>query len=648
MHASLLTFLELTVILVSFMLLHSMKPMLGSGVFYVAMGTSLVMSQMLTAAGMHSAVGMSGMQLEVGTAIFFPPMMAALLITYVLDGTLAAQRLVAGIAVAAGLFFFLSYLSELQCTIRGFELSPFVPGSFISSLLGGARRYMAAALLAILVQFLVLPVTYQAIRLRECGVGSSVFGALMATQVLDTFFYELVTEYPADDWWYGLGGTFAAKAVAMVWVAALTSWYIHHYHHSGTGIDDARRPFDLISDLLSRTGRRRRLQASVREWEGRYRVVVENTNDLIVLADESGTILDANYRALESFGRSLEELGGIGVTDLFDTEDSPGWLDIWNVLYEDGGAAVYNRHDLKLRTATELPIVVDLAASPLPLRQSPAVLVTLHDVSRRYELEQEKDALRDRFVYLERMEAVGKLAGGIAHDFNNLLHAIQGSLDYMARNDDPAARKQAVKNIDVATKRAEDLTGQLLAYARGGKYEVSRIDIGKLVRETEDLFRPMVANHHDLRVVVHPDPMFASGDRTQLQQVVLNLLLNAQEALPESQGRITVRVEPVLDHTPGWKNAQERSDSVCDFVIRVRDSGCGISPEVEKRIFEPFFTTKTGKGTGMGLAMAYGCIENHHGVLHVESQEGEGTEFFVFLPSASRTELPEILAATGD
>lgn len=627
MHTSGLAFLELTAVVVSFMLLHSMKPMLGSGVFYVALGTSLVFSQILTATGLQIEVGQT-MTLELGTAVFFPPMMAALLITYVLDGTLAAQRLIAGIAVAAGLFIFLSYLSELQCGIRGFALPPVVPGIFLQDLLQEARRFMVAALLANLVQFLVLPIVYQAIRLRGFGVTASVFGALTATQVLDTFFYELVAEFPSVDWWYGLAATFAAKAVAMIWVALLTSLYIRQYHSSGSGINDARRPFDLISDLLSQAGRRRRLQASVREWEGRYRMVVESTSDLIILADEQGEILDANQRALSFLERSLEELAGVSTSHLFEDHAALDWKDIWGQVHVPSGGN-FIAHDLRLATPDK-SAVVDLSVSALTLRERPAMLLTMHDVTRRHELEGEREELRERFVYLERMEAVGKLAGGVAHDFNNLLHAIQGSLDYMARNaDDPAVRSQSLENIAVAADRAETLTQQLLGYARGGKYEVQAIDVASLVRQTEALFRPMLGEH-EMRVVVHPDAMHVEGDLTQLQQVVLNLLLNALEALPET-GRIVMRAEPIGPHTPG---ADQPGVNACAYVIRVRDNGAGMTEEVRSRIFEPFFTTKSDKGTGMGLAMVFGCVENHHGYVHVQSELGQGTEFFIFLPKA--------------
>jgi signal transduction histidine kinase len=155
-----------------------------------------------------------------------------------------------------------------------------------------------------------------------------------------------------------------------------------------------------------------------------------------------------------------------------------------------------------------------------------------------------------------------------------------------------------------------------------------------LVKQTEELFRPLLGKNVKLRVVLHPDPMLVEGDFTQLQQVLFNILLNAMEAMPEGEGRIIFRAEPATEFTPGWNSAWSERKPEQYVVIRIRDNGCGMTEEVKRRIFEPFFTTKLAKGTGMGLAMAYGCIENHNGWIFVETAEGVGTEFVVYLPRA--------------
>ena len=634
-HAYGLAFLELTFILVAFMLLHGLKPVLGAGPFYVAVGTTIVFSQLVSASGIRIVDAIPGMDVEIGTAIFFTPLMAALLITYISDGTIEAQRLIAAIVGVAGIFIYLSFLSEKQAEIPGYQVMHGVPSGMLQPVLAAGRKFMLAALLSILIEFLVLPILYELLRHRNCSLGISVFGSLLATQVLDTFFYELVTNFDAnaEEFWNALRRSYLTRAGAMLWIATLTTLYLRQRDTAEERKADQRRPLDIISALVGTYGKTSRRQANVREWEGRYRLVVENTSDLILLVDQNGAVLDANRRTMERSGFTLTELSQMQLTDLMhpDTREAD-WDEIWNRLHsEDAGhdpETFFIDQEWVLKTASEAPAVLDITITPIRLRNRPAVLIAARDISRRRELERERELLREKFVQLERMDAVGKLAGGIAHDFNNLLHAIQGSLDVLDQITRDDKSKRLISNINTATERASAMTGQLLGYARGGKYEVIAINVYELVQEAENLFRPMLGRDATLKVALHPDPMTIKGDFNQLEHVLLNLLLNAHESLEDKVGRIVLRAEPATPFTPGWRDSEHRSF----VVIRVRDNGCGMDEETRDHIFEPFYTTKEAKGTGMGLAMAYGCAENHHGWIHVESILGKGTEFFIFLP----------------
>jgi PAS domain S-box-containing protein len=634
-HAYGLAFLELTFILVAFMLLHGLKPVLGAGPFYVAVGTTIVISQLVSASGIRIVDAIPGMDVEIGTAIFFTPLMAALLITYISDGTVEAQRLIAAIVGVAAIFIYLSFLSEKQATIPGYQVLPGAPSEMLQPVLSEGRKFMLATLLSILIEFLVLPILYELLRHRDCNLGVSVFGALLATQVLDTFFYELVTNFNADaeEWWNALRRSYLARAGAMLWIASLTTLYLRQRDGNEERKADQRRPLDIISAFVGTYGRLSRRQANVREWEGRYRLVVENTSDLILLVDQNGAVLDANRRTMERSGFTLTELSQMPITTLMHPEGREvAWEVIWDKLHSDEPVPSPENYFIDqewvLKTQSDDRAVLDITITPIRLRNRPAMLIAARDISRRRELERERELLREKFVELERMDAVGKLAGGIAHDFNNLLHAIQGSLDVLDQVTSDDRSKRLISNINTATERASALTGQLLGYARGGKYEVISINVAELVQEAETLFRPMLGRDAKLKVALHPDPMTIKGDFNQLEHVVLNLLLNALEALEGNPGRIVLRAEPATEFTPGWRKAEHRSF----VVIRVRDNGCGMDEETRDHIFEPFYTTKEAKGTGMGLAMAYGCAENHHGWLHVESTLGKGTEFFIFLP----------------
>jgi len=265
--------------------------------------------------------------------------------------------------------------------------------------------------------------------------------------------------------------------------------------------------------------------------------------------------------------------------------------------------------------------------------------VVARDITHRKRLEDEREVLQTQLMHAQRMEAVGRLAGGVAHDFNNLLHAIRGSVDALERRlAQQPQLTQMLGNISNATERASRLTGQLLGFARGGKYEVETLNVANLVREAEALVSPILGRKVQLKLAIHPDPMVIEGDENQLEQVMLNILINARDAMEGVTGaRIIIRAEPASEKTPGWNSPSATHHGSPDsfVVIRVRDNGTGMDDETKRRIFEPFYTTKNTQGTGMGLAMAYGCIENHHGWIHVESTVGKGSEFTIFLPRKS-------------
>ena len=670
-----LAFLELTFVTASLMFLHSMKRVVGNISFYISFGCIVVFAQFVTASGINISNAYPGLNVDIGPTIFFTPLMAALLIAYIVDGTLEAQRMILGIMGMVAIFSYFSYLSELQCDFPGYALSTQLPKSFLVPVFQSARKLMLASLLSILVVFLALPIVYQILRNRSIGLGISVIGALIFTEVLDAFFYELVTNYQAEDWWEALRQSYLTRAIAMLWVSGLTVLYLVMRKIPDESESQARNPFDIINAFMGRYGQERRLQANVREWEGRYRMVVENTNDLILLVAETGVILDANRIAIQTLGYSIAEIAGVNIQTIMkdDKGEICSWNEIWCAVFGDApkdqppSSSPIVSQEYQMSSQSGKVHILDTTITPIMIQESLATLLVSRDVTRRKQLEGEREALQTQLIHSQRMEAVGKLAGGIAHDFNNLLHAIQGSLDMLesVASENQKARELS-SNITKAVKRASTLTGQLLGFARGGKYKVVRIDVEELIRQTEGLFRPLLGKKVELKVVIHPDSMIVEGDFTQLEQVLLNILLNAMAAIESEDGKIILRAEPATEHTPGWSEEARRSEEgdqwikrirgmveneVTDenqtvkmnearaqhttenyIVFRIRDNGKGMEESTRKRIFEPFYTTKQNKGTGMGLAMAYGCVDNHNGWIHVTSEFGNGSEFFIFLP----------------
>lgn len=254
------------------------------------------------------------------------------------------------------------------------------------------------------------------------------------------------------------------------------------------------------------------------------------------------------------------------------------------------------------------------------------------DITDRKLTEQHRAALEERLTEAKKLEAIGTLAGGVAHDFNNLMMAIQGSVAVMRLDlGENHAHARYLAGIDAEIRRAANLTRQLLAFARGGKYEVRPIDINALIQSGIELFS---RTHKEITIETDLQENVAAvvADSSQLENVFLNLFINAGDAMLNN-GRLEIRTEAIaLDDAQAGQHRLPTGEYIR---ISVTDSGMGMDEATRKRIFEPFFTTKTiNRGTGLGLASAYGTIRNHNGHLTVRSQPGKGATFVIYLPTA--------------
>jgi signal transduction histidine kinase len=257
------------------------------------------------------------------------------------------------------------------------------------------------------------------------------------------------------------------------------------------------------------------------------------------------------------------------------------------------------------------------------------------DTTARRLAENERKRLEEKLQQVQRLQAIGTLAGGIAHDFNNLLMGIQGNVDLLLVSLDSAdPRYENTRNIERCVRSGANLTRQLLGYARGGKYFVKPINLNDVVKTSTNLFG---RTKKDTKIICEyqEDIWTVQADQSQIEQVLVNLYLNAWQAMGLG-GTIRVRTE----------NATLDSDFVRPYEavpgkyvsVSVADTGKGMDEETQKRVFEPFFTTKSmGKGTGMGLASAFGILNNHNGVIHFTSALGKGTTFYIYLPASDRS-----------
>jgi signal transduction histidine kinase/CheY-like chemotaxis protein len=237
----------------------------------------------------------------------------------------------------------------------------------------------------------------------------------------------------------------------------------------------------------------------------------------------------------------------------------------------------------------------------------------------------------------QKMEAIGTLAGGIAHDFNNLLMGIQGNISLSLLDIEPASPLvKNLKKIEQYVQNGVDLTKQLLGFARGGKYEISLLNLNELIKEQNLMFG---RTNKDIifKNEAKPDLWSVEADQGQIEQVLMNLYLNALQAMPSSGTLTTLTANVTIDqdqYSPYYVKAG-------NYVrITIADTGIGMDETIQQRIFDPFFTTKEmGRGTGLGLASVYGIVKNHEGFINVFSKKGQGTKFDIYLPASVKAVL---------
>lgn len=267
------------------------------------------------------------------------------------------------------------------------------------------------------------------------------------------------------------------------------------------------------------------------------------------------------------------------------------------------------------------------------------ILMLIRDISDRKKLEEEKFRMQEELFQLQRIESIGKLAGGIAHDFNNLLTVINGNIDFLKTNlvTSDVNINEALDEVKRAADRAALLTSQLLAFSRKQVYKPKVIDINNVLKNLEKMLIRLIGEDIRLKMKLNPAVSKIKADPAQIEQVVINLVTNARDAMAHGGDLIISTGNEKLD-----ENLKKQYPYVIpgDYVLlSVKDTGTGMTEEVKSRIFEPFFTTKEiGKGTGLGLAVVYGIVKQNKGFIFVESEVNKGTEVKIYLPVTSERE----------
>lgn len=634
LHALLLVFLEMTFLFVGLGMLHSQRRSIGVTGFYMSLGLVMFFASLLTAADFR-AVLYGPWDFSIGEVVFYQTALTMLLLVYVTEGTLAAQRMILGAVLLYGLYLYVGELTQLQCNWMGFSLTTGISAPLLDSLLGETRVAMNAVAVGHLLDFFVVPIVYTRLTNLKFRRFGAIFGALLTAQLLGVFFrllFGLMIGEPDEPGSPFLNGPFLARLAANFWLGTLLTIYLAKIE--GDARSGEKSTLDIFFAFFGSYGRSKELEANLREWEDRYRIVLENAGELVLLLTTSGRILDANIAAGRMLG--VPEPGDLVDFDLFEWIEvlEPAGLTLGGALTEP----VHFRCRFR-RPEGEKELQLSASLSPLRMRGQSLLVMIGRDITEEIRLAEEKSRLAEQLAHSQRIEALGMLAGGIAHDFNNYIHAILGHVDvitmlYPPENPEVTGHLEKVTAI---AEQAGNLTSQLLGFARKGKYQVVELDLEGVLRNSLALLGPR--RQQDLTVEFRAAPGLdpVRADAIQLQQVVLNLLMNATDAMENNTGerRLTLAVGPAVDlpvpfePPPDFAGAKPEEYAF----LQVADNGCGMDAETRKRLFEPFFTTKPiGRGTGMGLAMVYGTVTHHHGWIQLETAPGKGTAFYLLLP----------------
>jgi PAS domain S-box-containing protein len=369
---------------------------------------------------------------------------------------------------------------------------------------------------------------------------------------------------------------------------------------------------------------------ALRASEQRYRGIIEAAGDGVWMLDEEDRTSFVNRAMAEMLGYEVRDmLGRLAGDFAAEPEESRRAL----VRRHRGRA---ERYELKLRRRDGREIWVEMSASPLIDEEGRyrGAVAMVADQTERREARLARERLEHRLQQAQRLETVGQLAGGIAHDFNNLLAVILNYAYFVReRLPDDSPVRGDVDEIRHAAKRASELTHQLLVFSRREEVRPEVLDVNGVVRDAERLLGRTLGEQIDLVTNLAPDACMVEADAAQLEQVVVNLVVNSRDAMPDG-GQIRIETQRVtLD--PPVPEALARPAPGPYVLLSVTDDGHGMEPAVAARAFEPFFTTKpAGAGTGLGLATVYGTVTAGGGDAEVESVPGEGTTVRVYLPAA--------------
>ncbi len=379
---------------------------------------------------------------------------------------------------------------------------------------------------------------------------------------------------------------------------------------------------NFFTVILRDVSERQRAEEALRQSEERYRMLFEsNPQPMWVYDTERLAFLAVNEAAVRHYGYSPEEFLAMTIIDIRPKEDLPRLQEALHDMAAGASGAAAWQHRKKDGSVIDVAII----SHGIVFDGRAARLVLATDIT-------ERKCLEEQLRQAQKMEAIGRLAGGVAHDFNNLLTAIIGYSQLALTRIGPDSRvRRELEEINKAGTRAASLTSQLLAFSRKQVIQPVSLNLNAIVADMGKMLRRLIGEDIELQFMLAEDLDYVEADAGQMQQVVMNLVVNARDAMPQG-GRLTIATANVeLDKAFTRKRPAVAPGAY--VALQVSDTGCGIDDEIRSHIFEPFFTTKEiDKGTGLGLSTIHGIVTQSRGHVWFNSEAGQGTTFEVYLP----------------
>jgi PAS domain S-box-containing protein len=364
------------------------------------------------------------------------------------------------------------------------------------------------------------------------------------------------------------------------------------------------------------------------ESEARQGAILEAADDAIITVDRDLNIREFNPAAERMFGYRRLDILGRSVDLLLPLADRGQQVEALGQYQATGGGPLAGRRvELTGLKADGAEFPIELSVSRVGSDSRAVMTGFIRDIT-------ERRALEEQLRQSQKLEAIGRLAGGVAHDFNNILMSIMGSAELLLMDlppGDPACSEAT--EIKQSVERGAGLTRQLLAFSRRQATRTQRFALGSVIRGMDTMLRRLIGPEIEFVIVSGADAVEVVADRGQFEQVVMNLVINARDAMPEG-GRLTVRLDAI--HLEGTQAVALVEGNTGDYArLSVSDTGTGMDEQTRAKLFEPFFTTKEqGKGTGLGLSIVYGIVKQSGGFINVVSEPGRGAAFFIYLPLA--------------